>query len=510
MRSHNKVSKFRRYLPQIIAVGVKNGLLLIYGLSLGMPTILIPNLSSDNPKETILLDEEGISWVGSINFLSVPLGCLVSGIATRPFGRIRTLQGISLIFFGSFLLFYFASKTIHILLGLLLTGFSGGLLEAPTLIYTVEITEPNLRGSMCSTSTLAIVIGLLLSFVIGTLYTWRTLALVNACIPLAFLLLLFALPESPYWLISKNKLDKARKNLAWLRGWTKIEAIEQEFQKICKEVDQHKANEFKTISLQAVKPFLKSTFIKPFLLIALTFVLAHFGTSQNVIYSVKIFEVLKAPINSYYATICAGVAGLIGCILLMILVRFLGKRILMFIAQVGIFLNFFLLATYVYYLDVQNLDDLEDFDPSIASKFSWVPLVTILSEIFFAYLLTYTLPWIIMGELYPNEIRDISSGLSAGIGYIIGFLANKTFLDLVSLITLAGTFWIYSIVGFMGLVLMYYFLPETEGKPLSEVLEHYRGGVKLDNNVRKSNKSEVCNGIVNKGFDSYDISDTKF
>lgn len=63
-KADQEISKIRRYLPQIIAVSVKSVILVVYGLTMGLPTILIPNLSGGTPGESIKLDEDGISWIG--------------------------------------------------------------------------------------------------------------------------------------------------------------------------------------------------------------------------------------------------------------------------------------------------------------------------------------------------------------------------------------------------------------------------------------------------------------
>ncbi|XP_030758832.1 uncharacterized protein LOC115884410, partial [Sitophilus oryzae] len=128
----NEISSLRRSFPQIVAVMVKNILLLVYGMSLGMPTILIPRLSQRNDtSESIFITEEEISWIGSLNYLFVPLGCLLSGILTHLIGRKRSMQVISVLLFSAFLLFYYAYKPWHIFFALCFTGFTGGLLEAP-------------------------------------------------------------------------------------------------------------------------------------------------------------------------------------------------------------------------------------------------------------------------------------------------------------------------------------------------------------------------------------------
>lgn len=67
----SSTSKFRRYMPQIIAVIIKNSVLFVYGISIGLPTILIPNLSGTDPNESIVLDEEGISWIGKCIMLII-------------------------------------------------------------------------------------------------------------------------------------------------------------------------------------------------------------------------------------------------------------------------------------------------------------------------------------------------------------------------------------------------------------------------------------------------------
>lgn len=58
-----KISKFRQYLPQILAVSVKNVLLLAYGMTLGIATIVIPAVSDPEAGDDELsLTKTQISW----------------------------------------------------------------------------------------------------------------------------------------------------------------------------------------------------------------------------------------------------------------------------------------------------------------------------------------------------------------------------------------------------------------------------------------------------------------
>lgn len=86
------------------------------------------------------------------------------------------------------------------------------------MCYATEVSEPKLRGALSSTSTLFICIGILFSMIVGTFWPWRTVALFYALLPLASFIIIIFIPETPYWLIRKARLEEAQKSLAWFRG----------------------------------------------------------------------------------------------------------------------------------------------------------------------------------------------------------------------------------------------------------------------------------------------------
>lgn len=82
---------------------------------------------------------------------------------------------------------------------------------------------------------------------------------------------------------------------------------------------------------------------------------------------------------------------------------------------------------------------------------------------------------------------------------------------MISFLTLPGTFWFYTAVSFLGFISLYYWLPETEGKTLFQITEHFSGGDQLDNKVsnflrlRKLQKQQALDaggkGVENVAFD---------
>lgn len=64
------------------------------------------------------------------------------------------------------------------------------------------------------------------------------------------------------------------------------------------------------------------------------------------------------------------------------------------------------------------------------------------------------------------DVRNAAAGLSSAVGYWVGFFSNKLFLSMVAAFTLNGTFWFYSAVAGVGVIVMWFTLPETENKTL--------------------------------------------
>lgn len=358
---------------------------------------------------------------------------------------------------------------------------------------------------LSSTSTMAVILGSLFQFLLGTFFSFRTVALINCFVPVLSFVLLMFVPETPIWLISKNRFKEAKESMAWLRGWTTVDKIEPEFQQLCKQLDKNsvltgKATKAPSNSKkETIKLFTKKNFLWPYFLVSLMFFLGHFnGITTLQTYAITIFATLKAPINKYYCTIILGAVELLGCIACVTLVNYLGKRVINLISLIVCGICFVIVATYAYVVDIRYLDATNTTTET--SEFHWTPLVFLIISSFASYLGIKILPWILTGEVYSNETRAFASGLSGGIGYIFGFLANKVFLSMISGFTLPGTFWTYGAASFVGAILLYFLLPETEGKTLHQITEHFAGRGKLGNKVSRKRHSGLS-GIQNQAFE---------
>lgn len=125
------------------------------------------------------------------------------------------------------------------------------------------------------------------------------------------------------------------------------------------------------------------------------------------------------------------------------------------------------------------------------NKYAWVPLTLLLGSAYLSHAGIRLIPWMLIGELYPTSVRHVATGLSGGSGYIFGFLANKLFLKMLANLTLPGTYWLYSSISLLGALILYFVLPETEGRTLAEIQEHFSGGKKLGSKTENVNLPSV-------------------
>lgn len=85
------------------------------------------------------------------------------------------------------------------------------------------------------------------------------------------------------------------------------------------------------------------------------------------------------------------------------------------------------------------------------------------------------------------EVRSTAAGMSSALGYLVSFLSNKLFLTMVAALTLNGTFYLFSTVCLIAVIVLYFTLPETENRTLLEIQIFFEKKPKPKPNNRKSN-----------------------
>uniref|UniRef100_A0AAG5D5T8 Major facilitator superfamily (MFS) profile domain-containing protein n=1 Tax=Anopheles atroparvus TaxID=41427 RepID=A0AAG5D5T8_ANOAO len=481
-----EVSAFRRILPQILASTAKNFLLLDLGMAVAFPTIVIPALrgiKNRAPDEFLHFSPQQASWFGSIAYICQPVGSVLSGIILEPLGRKRSMILVNIPHIIGWFMLYNAGSLEEMYTAAILLGLGVGFMEAPIVTYVGEICQPSIRGILTSCAGVAVMLGFFMVYLLGTVTTWRTTAAICASIPIATMIAICFVPETPMWLLSKDRADDALKSLQWLRGWVSPKAVEEEFQEmkryslnsakcaICVKTSVSTCQHPPLTEWMKLKELTRKRNLRPFVLVMLFFVFGQLsGLTGMRPYLVQIFQAYGVPLDANWATVSTGLLGLLANIVCMVSIKFVGKRRLALTSMAVTALSCISLSIYAFntFPSGWTSFDIHSGTSHVSSR-GYIPMVLFFMLAFFTSVGVLPVPWILLSEVFPFRNRSLACGITAALHYVMSFVTTKTYFNLESAFSLPGVILFYGLMGIIGLFFVYFFLPETEKRTLEDI-----------------------------------------
>ncbi|XP_034938064.1 facilitated trehalose transporter Tret1-like isoform X2 [Chelonus insularis] len=434
------------------------------GMTFGFSAIAIPQLRDAN--STISIDEVQESWIASMSSIGTPIGCLLSGYMMDQLGRKRSLIITEIPGLLGWLLITFALNVDMLYAGRFFVGLASGMVGAPARVYTSEVTQPHLRGMLTALSSVGVSTGVLLEYALGSIVSWKICAAISGLIPFTALILMFIFPETPSYLISRNKPEKARKALEHFRGSSYN--LDKEMDTL---INFSNKNNLKRLTKprEIIIALLQPNALKPFTLLFFYFLIYQWsGTNAVTFYAVDIFQQSGATMNKYLATTILGIVRLLSTILACVLCRKCGRRPLTMISSLGCGLSMLGLGGYMWmnvYWKANN----------ILPSWTWIPVLCIFSYTIACTIGFLVIPWVMIGEVYPVQVRGIIGGLTTMSAHGFIFMVVKTFPFLRATLTEHGTFLLYGFISFFGTFYFYICLPETKNRTLQEIEDYFSG-----------------------------------
>lgn len=396
----------------------------------------------------------------------MPLGALVGGLcggtSIEYLGRKWTILLTNILFLTAWTVSYFAQDYTYLYASRVITGASVGIASLTLPVYLAETVQPEVRGTLGLLPTAFGNIGILVCFLFGTVYRWQELALIGAILSLPFLILIWFIPETPRFLISKGKEEKSRGALQWLRG--SETDIDKEFHELLKlQKDSDDQNE------SVLVLFSKNNLKLLAIVLGLMFFQQLSGINAVIFYTTKIFKDAGTSLDESICTTIVGVVNFISTFIAAVLVDRLGRKVLLYISSVSMILSLSVLGAYFFLQNGQVVD---------VKPFGWLPLIASV-----IYVLGFSLgfgpvPWLMMGEILPSKIRGPAASVSTAFNWTCTFAVTKAFLPLIEAIGSHYAFWMFAVIVAVGLVFTILFVPETRGQSLADI-ERKLAGVKV-------------------------------
>jgi len=400
------------------------------------------------------LSEAGLGWTVSSLLFGCIAGVFLAGKMGDLYGRKKVLMLAALLFFISATGSASAQVLAFFIAARILGGIAVGIASILSPMYIAELAPAKYRGTLVSLNQLAIVIGILVAFFSNYLLVdsgvnnWRWMLLVMAAPAVLLFFSLFLVPESPRWLVARNRNEEAMKVLIKTSG---PELAQSELKEIQQTLNNQEESTFSDLLAPKIKPLL-------FIGIILAVFQQITGINTIMYYAPKIFaNVGQSNDSALLQTILIGGTNLIFTLVAMVLIDRFGRKLLIIIGSTGMMLMLAGLSALFFTNHTSGV----------------LVLVFILGYIaFFAASLGPAL-WVITAELFPNRLR--SKGMSIAIVSLWIACTVVTIAFPIMLEKLSGgiTFLIFALICLANLLYVWWYVPETKGKTLEELEKEF-------------------------------------
>lgn len=403
-----------------------------------------------------------MTWISSFMPLGALAGGLFGGTLIEYLGRKWTILLTNVMFLTAWLITFFAQNYIYLYAGRIVTGLSVGIASLTLPVYLAETIQPEVRGSLGLLPTALGNIGILISFSLGNVFGWRGLSLSGIILSIPFLIMIWFIPETPRFLISKGDGKGARKALQWLRGSsTNVDKEFNELDKMQQDSDDNNESVLILFSLNNLKLL--------GIVLGLMLFQQFSGINAVIFYTTRIFKESGSTLEESICTTIVGVVNFISTFIAALLIDRLGRKVLLYISAVSMIISLSILGGYFYLKNEVHAD---------VQAVGWLPLVS-----FVVYVLGFSLgfgpiPWLMMGEILPAKIRGPAASVSTAFNWACTFIVTKTFLLIIKAIGNHYTFWMFSIIVTFALIFSILVVPETRGQSLADI-ERKLAGVEV-------------------------------
>ncbi|VEN45811.1 unnamed protein product [Callosobruchus maculatus] len=428
----------------------------------------------------IPIDTDELGWIGSLANIGAMLMCFPIGsicdFIGRKWGCITTVVPFTL----GWGLIIFANGTGMIYAGRFLTGLAGGAFCVAAPIYTSEIAQKEIRGTLGSYFQLLLTVGILIAYVAGAYMPVKAFSILCAMIPIAFVVVFFFQPETPVYYMKNNKPEDAKNALQRLRG--SEYNCDKEIQDIKASLEQN------TDTSVSLADALKMRASKRACVICFGLMMFQqlSGVNAVIFFTGNIFESAGSTLPSSTATIIVGVVQVIATFLSSIFIDKFGRKMLLLGSIAFMMLSEVVLGIFF------SLKDRGLVSPETASKIGILPVLCLIVFISAFSLGIGPIPWLISAELMPPEIKSVACSAAATFNWLLAFIVTKNYASLQVAIGGDSTFYIFSSICFIGIFFIYFMVFETKGKSVAEVQAILNGG--------KGNASDGTAGIDNPAY----------
>jgi SP family facilitated glucose transporter-like MFS transporter 8 len=319
-----------------------------FGYTIGYSSPAIPSMVKRG-----VLKEEDAGWFASLMTIGALMGGPIAGWFIEKLGRKRTMMLASLPFVAGYFAMVIAQSVNYLFVGRFLTGLGSGMVTVCVPMYIAEIATKSRRGVLGSCVQLFIVIGICIAYILGLTSEWKEMASAALFPSVLAFIAAAIIPETPRWLLARNRKVDARQALATIRDpHADVQEELRDIEEGLDVQDQMLWSEF----------FGRDELKRP-LFLCLVVMMCQQMSGINVVmfYSVSIFNAVNPDI-AHKATVVIGLVQVVATLVACLLMDRMGRRRLLLIAGSVMAFTLFCFGLYFKLKDRQILPEVWNKD----------------------------------------------------------------------------------------------------------------------------------------------------
>ena len=419
-------------------------------------------------------DAAGTGFSVSSMLLGCAAGALFAGRLADFFGR-RSLLIVAALFFivsawGSGV----AGNTLEFVIYRVLGGMAVGAASVMAPAYISEVAHARYRGMLTSVQQIAIITGLTAAFVSNYFLaefaggstqefwmgyeTWRWMFWMELIPAGIFFFALLLIPESPRYLVASGKIAKAEDVLKRLygeaAGGAKLTEISESL------ADDHRPR-FRDLYDKVAGR------IRPIVWIGVGLAVFQQFVGINVVfyYGAVLWQAAGFTESQALLTnVISGSISIAACFITFFLVDKIGRKPFLWFGSLGMAISLGLVA---YAFSGAPVDD--NGNLVLSERAGITAFIAANVYVFFFNFSWGPVMWIMLGEMFPNQIRGSGLAIAGLAQWLANFLVTWSFPIMLAGIGLSMAYSIYAFFALLSVFFVIVMVRETRGKELEEM-----------------------------------------
>lgn len=411
---------------------------------------------------------------------SLLIGCFIgaffAGRLADLMGRRNTMMVAAVLFLFGALVQGFATTQMVFVIARICGGMAVGAASVLSPAYISEVAPAEIRGRLTTVQQIMIITGLTAAFLVnyfvaakaglstatfwGGIEAWRWMFLMQAVPAAIFLLALFMIPESPRYLVSKRRMDKAHSVLASLFGADVARAKLEEIKATFSEDHRPRLSDIKGNGLLGIRPIVWAG-------IMLAAFQQFVGINVIFYYGATLWQLAGfTESQSLAINIVSGAVSIAACFGTIAVIDKIGRKPLLLIGSAGMAVTLFAM---VYAFSHGSLDAKGNL--VLSKDLGTIAVVAANLYVIFFNFSWGPVMWVMLGEMFPNQIRGSALAVCGFVQWFSNFLISFSFPVMAAKLGLTISYTFYGVCAVISFFLVQKLVHETRGKEL----EHMEG-----------------------------------